>query len=89
MNKAISITTNYEVYVYLYGYSMGWINTIQNAVLDYSQKDEDAEAYTCSACMAVRFTSTDKSRVGKLCAKVNSLLALAKKTYVKDCFYNH
>lgn len=73
----------YEAYFDLWGFSMNWIKAIQDKLLDFSEpsQGDNCEAYTCEACMAVRFQSTDKSRVEQAKGLFRRLAALAASSY--------
>jgi hypothetical protein len=78
-----SEATIYEAYFDLWGFSVNWIKAIQNQLLDFANPGdgEECEAYTCEACMAVRFRSCDVNRVRQAKALFHRLVALAKSTY--------
>lgn len=82
-NQLISESITFEAYFNLWGFSMNWINTIQEKLLDFSEpsKGDNCEAYTCDACMAVRFQSTDKSRVESAKKLFKRLAMLASRSY--------
>lgn len=83
VNELISETVIHEAYFDLWGFSVNWIQAIQNKLLDFSEpsQGDNCEAYTCEACMAVRFQSTDKERVEYAKGLFRRLAALAKPTY--------
>lgn len=86
LNKLISTTPQVEVYVDLYGFSEGWIETIQNKLLALarSRTGDDAHAYTAWAAggVAVRFT-TDPEYAKTVEREARRLLNLAARTYRK------
>lgn len=85
----ISVTLKYEMYVDLWGHTLAWIETIQNALHEFCDTHTDeCESYTCPACMAIRFTSTDSSRIVKAERIFKRLSNLANKS-VKPCYYVH
>lgn len=90
MNARIGLSTTYEAYIDLWGYSPAWINTIQETILNMREcrSDDEAESYSNPACMAVWYSSPDKKKIEKVCAKANSLMALAKKTLTPNCSYD-
>lgn len=90
MNDLISETTIYEAYFDLWGFSVNWIKAIQDKLLDFANPGdgEECEAYTCEACMAVRFRSLDQKRVERAKGLFKRLAALAKPTYDNgDVYY--
>lgn len=82
-NDFISETVVYEAYFDLWGFSVNWIKSIQEKLLDFANPSdgEECEAYTCEACMAVRFRSEDKERTRQATALFRRLCALAASTY--------
>lgn len=89
VNELISESTNYEAYFDLWGFSFNWIKAIQNAILDFAEpsKGEECEAYTCEACMAVRFTTTDQNRIREVKGLFRRLAALAAPTFTDKTVY--
>lgn len=75
-------TTLHEIYIDLWGLTPRWIAAVQNAVLDFARSGdgETAEAYTCPACMAVKFVSTERARAAGAKSVVRKLLNLAERT---------
>ena len=64
LNERISETVHFEAYFDLWGFSVGWIDAICDALHEYTQPSlgDEGEAYDCMACMAFRFTSTSYTR---------------------------
>lgn len=84
LSSLISVTPQVEVYVDLYGFSEGWVDTIQDKLLSLarSRTGDNAEAYTAWAAggVAVRFT-TDPEYAKTVEREARRLLNLAARTY--------
>jgi hypothetical protein len=82
-DKLVSEATIYEAYFDLWGFSVNWIKAIQNSLLEFANPgdDEECEAYTCEACMAVRFRSGNKERIVRARGLFRRLAALAQSSY--------
>lgn len=80
--ERISESTHYEAYFDLWGFSFPWIISICDALHDFCEPSlgDEGESYRCEACMAFRFTSTDKSRVEQAKAIFAKLEPLARRT---------
>jgi hypothetical protein len=88
--QLVSVTPRTEIYVDLNGFSVGWIHTIVDRLLDMSRtrSDDEAEGHFAfeAGGLGVLFR-TDAQYAKKVVAKANSLIALAAKTYNKDALY--
>lgn len=63
INSRISDTVHFEAYFDLWGFSLGWIKAICDALHNFCDCSQDtAESYQCEACMAFRFTSQSFTR---------------------------
>lgn len=83
VDELISDSITYEAYFDLWGFSVNWIKAIQDKLLDFAEpsQGDSCEAYSCEACMAVRFQSTDQNRVTRAKALFRQMVALARSTY--------
>ena len=82
-DELISDSITYEAYFDLWGFSVNWIKVIQEKLLDFAEpsQGENCEAYTCEACMAVRFQSPERERVNKAKALFRQMVGLARSSY--------
>lgn len=64
VSERISDEVHFEAYFDLWGFSVGWINAICDALHNFTEpsKGDTGEAYMCESCMAFRFTSTSFTR---------------------------
>ena len=64
VNHRISDDVHFEAYFDLWGFSVGWIDAICDALDNFTEpsQGDEGEAYQCEACMAFRFTSTSYTR---------------------------
>ena len=76
----ISTAVIHEVYCDLWGYTENWIDAIFDAIAGFRkcETQDVCELYKNIACMAVRFQSTDQSRVERVRSILRRLTALAE-----------
>lgn len=96
MSDRFTETELFELYVDLWGLSPAWIEKLQAVVLDFADPSvgDEAEAYSCPACMAVRFRTLDRSRVAVVRGTMARLLNLARSSGVpleraEEVYYVH
>jgi hypothetical protein len=79
INERISETVHFEAYFDLWGFSVGWINAICDALHEYTEpsQGDEGEAYRCEACMGFRFISTSYTRTQEARKIFNRLANLA------------
>lgn len=81
--ERITETVLYEAVFDLWGFSIGWIEAIDNALMDFCDLGTDScESSMCPANMSVCFRSIDQSRVEeakRIFIRLNNLAAAAMK----------
>lgn len=82
----LSVTQRVEIYVDLYGFSLGWVEKIQEDIpkLYRCRSGDECECYFCPEAggVGVKFI-TDPEYAPVVEAEIRRLLALAARTYKK------
>lgn len=89
MNKFIAVSPLVEIHIDLYGFSVGWVETIQNKISSLYRSslnghNDKCETFSCWAAggVGVRFL-TDTEYAKTVTREAFRLLNLARKTYRK------
>lgn len=88
MEHRISYSTTYTIDFDLWGFTTGWIDTIQEALMNFALKNDGVhcQTATCGACMSARIESenfSDLERARKVYQPLANLATAHMKR--KDC----